>query len=245
MKEKLPQPQEKRQDGEKYFTFSVYENTYMEVVSMTTQKKPSGWKIHLSINPTLVNLKKAWNIFKDILLKNSVGYAKVANHERTTRIEPGKEITIYQNPEEKCSWQTVVLAIEVGFKQNSIIPSSHFAEGDKPIQGSRYASYRNDFCPDSHHTLRLEKITPLIGKIADAIEQKKKDKHIIKLTERGLKELVKAESVRKEWGLKLFNHVKREKQKKQDVDLSTLWYNPFDIEGDPNALINVQSVYTA
>lgn len=245
MEDALPVLKQISKKGIAYLIAVKFNQTYMTVVSIAAKVKPSGWKVHISVAPTLDNLKKAWDIFRLIFLRHALSHVKVANYERGNKIEPGKEITLYQSLdiERGVEWKPILMSIESDFKQQGILPSTSLAYGDKQIRGSQYLSYRNDFCPESKKTLRLKKLVHVIDQIAKELKEGKAEKVILRSIEVGLKEMgINTSVAREEFGPPLVEGVKGLLQTSGRADLSALYYNPFGMQGDPNQAIDLRIV---
>ncbi|KTD07695.1 hypothetical protein [Legionella jamestowniensis] len=116
--------------------------------SLFAQKKQeTGWKLHLSVDPTQVSL--AWTLIYPILMENDVS-AKILSHEslmkKSMEKVSNKQITLYEfknkhiNSEE---WSSMLQQIEDKLRQHGIGPSN-LPPADKQIPNSVYFSYRND-----------------------------------------------------------------------------------------------------
>ncbi|ASQ44598.1 hypothetical protein [Legionella clemsonensis] len=120
----------------------------VEKRSLFTQKKQeTGWKLHLSVDPTQISL--AWTLIYPILMEKAIS-AKILRHEilmkKSTEEVSNKQITVYEfknkhiNSEE---WSSILQQIEDKLRQHGISPSN-LPPADKQIPNSAYFSYRND-----------------------------------------------------------------------------------------------------
>ena len=115
------------------------------------RKRQTGWKLHISIDDSDAdNIKKGWDIVRDVLMKYRVYSAKcISDIERPLvsqdESQNGKQITIYMFKEERdpAQWQAIATEIELALRANHI-RADRRAEGDQAIAGSHYMSYRND-----------------------------------------------------------------------------------------------------
>lgn len=116
-----------------------------------------GWKFFISINHH--ELAEAWDLIKDVLITQHVGCTKVRKASSLVSLpheECGKEIVIYagwQKDEGIAYWPNVLSQIENKLlhrvRANGIVTpverNPHPTLAGRPIPGSNYISYRNDF----------------------------------------------------------------------------------------------------
>lgn len=114
------------------------------------KKQETGWKLHLSVDPTQVSL--AWTLIYPILMENEVS-AKILSHEilmkKSTEEVSNKQITFYEFKNKHLNsgeWSSMLQQIEDKLRQHGIGPSS-LPSADKQIPNSVYFSYRNDTDP--------------------------------------------------------------------------------------------------
>lgn len=120
-----------------------------------------GWKFHIAVddsadnNTNESNLRCAWNIIKDILIKHKIREAKVvtpnghfsSNHQEK---QYGKQITIYACQDRRADdcafWQRLLQEIEFQLHLANIQPDPNRSLcQDLQISGTgQYCSYRND-----------------------------------------------------------------------------------------------------
>jgi len=135
-----------------------------------------GWKLAISVDDTekdvmnsnnvaySSNLAKAWNITKDILLKNGIRKMKVIHPNSTPLreqfgklldadgreqlvkgIEAGKQIVVYvsTHPEKSAvDWQVIMTEITELFLTNGIKPDVLPLHGSNYFANNKYFSYR-------------------------------------------------------------------------------------------------------
>lgn len=111
----------------------------------------SGHKVHLSASAHDVHT--AWHLIIPTILNHSIDHAKVVEKQNIQRFSDphnfqcGKMITLYDNGKDVSEWQTIMDEIEMSFIEHTI-QQGLLVNGDTPISGSQYASFRYD--PDSN-----------------------------------------------------------------------------------------------
>ncbi len=97
--------------------------------------------------------EKGWNITKDILMNNNVGFFKIINKglKMSDQIgQEGKDITIYAyyDPDKDLAkWQSILQTINQHLIDAKIPPGkkpSGIKKEERPISGSSYITYRYD-----------------------------------------------------------------------------------------------------
>jgi len=108
--------------------------------------KPKGWKLHISINRSLEDMGKAWEILQNICVKYNLQYLKTPFPENLDNLEEGKEFTLYIFKNKAIeNWAPILKDIEMGLSQFEVSPGKKPADGcDKKIKHSNYLYYRND-----------------------------------------------------------------------------------------------------
>jgi hypothetical protein len=107
-----------------------------------------GWKLHISLKPTMENIEKAWQVFGIIVKKYDLKMFKIVKPERISDAS-GKEITLplFKN-QHITDWRKIIVEIESLFKDNKILANPQTKQSpplsDKKIIGSQYLHYRND-----------------------------------------------------------------------------------------------------
>lgn len=106
-------------------------------------KQDTGWKVHISLSGENQNIRLAWNLIKDILIKYEIDTAKVLRINcYYPEFQLGKEITIYDQPT-KFNWQKMLNEITELLNRNNIKPG-FLPINDKPINSSHFLSLRCD-----------------------------------------------------------------------------------------------------
>ncbi len=86
-------------------------------------REHDGWKIHISVNPTLDNLSKAWDLVMPILMRHGVYSFKVLSS--TSNSQPGKEITVYAfDSRNNMPWQEILSEIHRSLENAHVEPNS-------------------------------------------------------------------------------------------------------------------------
>lgn len=134
-----------------------------------------GWKIHVSLDPAVENVRRAWqDIIIPILIQYNIKEAKVAIPENLS-IAAGKVVTIYLvynrelTPGEAGAQrlQSFLVDIENGLLGAGIRP------GDKPeidvrTQGSQFLSYRCELGPEVADDHRAEDEEPFYKPLTES-----------------------------------------------------------------------------
>jgi hypothetical protein len=145
------------------------------------ESKVNGWKFHLSIHPD--DVSRAWDLIQERLVEEKLA-AKVTNpaysraFANPNELQRGKMVTIYDDTSRPRDWGQLLKHIEDTFDKNNVRPGPQ-VNIDRPVEGSRFASYRNDrdlngqyidSCrttsynqanhPDPYDTLDLRRVAP-------------------------------------------------------------------------------------
>jgi len=138
------------QDKDSFIIFDRLDYALLEGEFVQNSQPEGGWKFHISLDEDPENLKKAWNIIKDILIDYRVASAKILKKDAELDfISQGKEITIYAcaDPQKSLKeWQKILTRITEEFVANNIKPG-YRCYGDDIVPGSSYITYRNDAIP--------------------------------------------------------------------------------------------------
>lgn len=104
--------------------------------------KEAGWKFHFSIDQTLENVQKAWDVLVPILINYKVGQTKIVKPENNQIAN--KIITVYtfNGGPPLDQWDSFLRDTELAFKEAGVVPGGPIYE-DR-IEGSDYIYYRND-----------------------------------------------------------------------------------------------------
>ncbi len=108
-------------------------------VSSKGGQQNTGWKAHVSIDPTPVNMEKAWNVFVLLAQQYEMGSFKFVN-EANPGI--GKQVTIYCDGEEMARLQLFLIGLNVGLTAAGIVPQAGEPPDCKQI--SPYIMIRNE-----------------------------------------------------------------------------------------------------
>lgn len=136
-------------NGVDSFIMLTRRDTSLLVGELTIQDQPEGgWKFHISLLENPENLKKAWDIVKDILINYRIACFKVVkNPAIPLDIETqGKEITIYAcaDPQKDIKeWREILRLITIKFVAEGVKPG-YQAYGCIPVSSSPFFTYRND-----------------------------------------------------------------------------------------------------
>lgn len=131
---------------DKVFHLGAFFRFYNQTVD---EKGASGWKLHFSADPA--HLEAAWEAVAGAMIDHGVGLAKVVDKDYAQVFnnpdyhQAGKMITVYDHGE-AVDWQGFVQDVEDRMLAAGVKPGPG-VHGDKPVQGSLYAAYRNDKSP--------------------------------------------------------------------------------------------------
>lgn len=114
------------------------------------KKINEGWKFHVSLGTDENNIKKAWDIIKDIVIEENLGAIKVVRSgKEMTGDQQGKEITIYtwvnvnKTPE---NWVDIMSKVTTKLHENRIRPGppaiSHAHKQEHSFDRNPFVSYR-------------------------------------------------------------------------------------------------------
>lgn len=120
------------------------------------------WKFRLSVAPQ--DVERAWNIVAETLM-NDAGYSHIAKVAAPSSIEKladpaagqrGKMITLYTNTHtDPAHYMRLCAHLEQQLTAAGIAPGLS-VQGDRPVPGARYLSYRNDRAPDGAYNAAAE-----------------------------------------------------------------------------------------
>lgn len=117
------------------------------------ESKVNGWKFHLSIHPD--DVSRAWDLIEERLVDEQLA-AKVTNPAYSRAFanpderQRGKMITLYDDTSRPRDWGQLLKHIDDTFEKNGVRPGPQ-VNIDRPVQGSRFASYRNDRDLNGHY----------------------------------------------------------------------------------------------
>lgn len=120
--------------------------SFWNVIKDNYAGNSTGWKFHVSVAPE--QLDKAWAIASDYLMAEGVEMFKVVTPDTrdtfadSANLQAGKMLTAYAT-ENGPDMAQVLSGLEQRLIENGISPGPA-VHNDRPIEGSRYLSYRND-----------------------------------------------------------------------------------------------------
>lgn len=126
------------------------------------EEQAISWKFHISIDDSdSLNVKKMWNVVAPVLVKRGVMLTKFSNlncssDNDVAPFDQGRHITIYcaLNPEFGLEEWKSILEEVCGCLSAAGIPPGYSNAVCRPVAGTNYVAYRNDFYEGEYKSTR-------------------------------------------------------------------------------------------